>query len=276
MEIFIDSANLDEIKEVSSYRLLDGITTNPSLIKKEVERLKKQNKKINFESHLKLLLRIAKSKRVSLEVVGTTYEEMIKEAQTLYKKFHKIAKKLYIKIPVNPCLDEICTHEADGIRAIQFLSSKKIPVNCTLIFTPEQAFLAAKAGAKIVSPFVGREDDYLREMMRTEFKKEDYFPAEGIKKLGKISNDHGIVSGVDLIKKIRELFNLNTIKTEILAASIRNPQQFREVALAGADIVTMPFSVIKSLLRHHKTAKGMKQFTSDITKEYARLVRGKK
>ncbi len=272
MQIFVDSGNLEEIKEVASYGILDGVTTNPSLIKKEVEKLRKKGGKINIESYVKKILKATKGKRVSLEVIGLNYKEMIKEAFILYKKFNLVSKNVYIKIPVNPCLEESCNFEADGIKAIKYLSSKKIPINCTLIFTPEQAFLAAKAGAKIVSPFAGREDDYLREMARIKFKKEDYFPAEGIKKLGKISNDKGIVSGVDLIKKTKEFFRLNKIKTEILAASIRNSQQFREVALAGADIATMPFSVIKTLLRHHKTAEGMRQFTKDITKEYARLI----
>ena len=276
MKIFIDSGNLEEIKEVASYGILEGVTTNPSLIKKEVEKLRKNNKKVEIESYLKKLLKITKGKRVSLEVFGLNYEEIVKEALLLYKKFNPISKNVYIKIPVNPCLEEKCDFEADGIKAIRYLSKKGIPINCTLIFTPEQAFLAAKAGAKIVSPFAGREDDYLREITRIKFKKDDYFPAEGIKKLGKISNDRGIVSGVDLIKKTKELFKLNKIKTEILAASIRNPLQFREVALAGADIATMPISVIKALLRHHKTAEGMRQFTKDITKEYARILRGKK
>ncbi len=273
MQIFIDTGNLEEIKETSSLGILDGVTTNPTLIKKEVEKLKKKNKKLNIESYIKKILKITKGKKVSLEVIGKSYGDMIKEAQIIYKKFNPISKNVYIKIPVNPCLEETCNFEADGIKAIKFLSSKKIPINCTLIFTPEQAFLAAKAGAKIVSPFVGREDDYLREIARIKFKKDDYFPAEGIKKLGKISNDRGIVSGVDLIKKTKEFFKLNRIKTEILAASIRNPQQFREITLAGADIATLPYNVIKALLRHHKTAEGMRQFTKDITKEYAKLLR---
>ena len=156
------------------------------------------------------------------------------------------------------------------------LERKKIPINCTLIFTPEQAFLAAKAGAKIVSPFAGREDDYLREMTRTRFGKEDYFPAEGIKRWGKIFDDNGIVSGVDLIKKCRKIFDLNKIRSEILAASIRNARQFREVVLAGADIATMPFNVIKSLFRHYKTSEGMRIFTSDVTGEYAKIAGAKK
>lgn len=272
MKIFIDSANLEEIKEVAGYGLLDGVTTNPSLIKKEIQRVQKKDKKVNVEKYIQKILKAVKGKPVSLEVIGLNFEAMVKEGEALYKRFKKYGN-VYIKIPVNPCLEEKCDFEADGIKAIRYLSKKKIPVNCTLIFTPEQAFLAAKAGAKIVSPFAGREDDYIREIARIKFKKEDYFPAEGIKKLGKISIDKGIVSGVDLIRKTKELFKMNKIKAEILAASIRNPLQFREVALAGADIATMPFSVIKALLRHHKTAEGMKQFTKDVVKEYAGLAR---
>ncbi len=272
MKIFIDSADIDEIKQISSLGILDGVTTNPSLIKKAINNLKKQDKKINISSYIKQILKTAKGRPVSLEVIGTNFKEMIKEGLILYKKFNPIAKNVYIKIPVDPCLEKICKNEADGIKAIRFLSNKKIPVNCTLIFTPEQALLAAKAGAKIVSPFVGREDDYLREMTRIKFKKEDYFPANGIKRYKKIIKDEGIVSGIDLIKKIKEIFVKQNIKSEILAASIRNKQQFREAALAGADIATMSFNVIKSLLEHPKTIEGMKLFTKDITEEYAKLV----
>ena len=273
IKIFIDSANLEEIKEVASYGILDGITTNPSLIKKEIDNLKKQDKRIRLEFYIKQILKIARGKPVSLEVVGLDYKEMVKEALILYKKFNSISKNVYIKIPVNPCLEESCSLEADGIRAIYELSKSGIPINCTLIFTPEQALLAAKAGAKIVSPFVGREDDYLREIARIKFKKEDYFPEKGIKKLKKIFGDNGISSGVDLIKECCKIFVNYKIKSEVLAASIRSSRQFREVALAGADIATMSISVIKAILRHHKTVEGMKQFTKDITPEYARMVK---
>ena len=276
MKLFIDSADLEEIKQVADCGLLDGITTNPTLIKKALDKLKQKNKKINLEAYIKQILKTAKGKPVSLEVIGNNFEEMIKEAQILYKKFNPVAKNVYIKIPVNPCLEELCSLESDGIKAIKFLSNKNIPINCTLIFTPEQALLAAKAGAKVVSPFAGREDDYLREIARIKFEKEDYFPAKGIKKYKKILEDNGIVSGVDLIKKTKEIFLKQNMKSEILAASIRNKQQFREVVLAGADIATMPFSVIKSLLEHPKTLEGMKQFTKDVTKEYTKLVHYKK
>ncbi len=272
MEIFIDSGNLDEIKELVRDGIIEGVTTNPTLIKKEVDRLK-GNSSVNVESYLKEILRVTKGKRVSLEVSGLNYREIIKEGLILYKKFNKISKNIYIKIPIDPCLEDVCSFEADGIKAIKFLSSKNIPVNCTLIFTPEQAFLAAKAGAKIVSPFVGREDDYIREMARVNFKKEDYFPARGVKKLNKLFSDNGIISGVDLIKQCKKIFIIQNISAEILAASIRNTRQFREVTMAGADIATMPYDLIKQLLRHPKTLEGMKKFNEDVPKEYREAMR---
>ena len=273
MKLFIDTANIEEIVEVLDYGILDGVTTNPSLIKLEVDRLKSKGKKIDLESHIKDILKIVKGKPVFLEVIGLNYREMVKEALNLYKKFNTISKNIYIKIPVDPCLEKSCNFEADGIKAIKFLSLKRIPVNATLIFTPEQSLLAAKAGAKIVSQFVGREDDYLRELNKIKFNKEDYFPSKGIKIMKKIFSDNGIVSGVGLIQQTRQIFDNNKIKTEILAASIRNKIQFREVVIAGADITTMPYEVIKSLLKHHKTAEGMRQFTNNITKEYAKLAK---
>ncbi len=273
MKIFIDSADLEEIRELIKNDLIDGVTTNPSLIKKEADRLKINNEKLGLEQYLKEILKITKGKRVSLEVAGLNYNQIIKEALILYKKFNPVSKNVYIKIPVDPCLEYKCSYEADGIKAINFLSKKRIPINCTLIFTPEQAYLAAKAGANIVSPFAGREDDYLREMARIKFKKGDYFPANGIKKLNKILSDNGIISGVDLIKQCKILFSIQKIKAEILASSIRNARQFREIALVGADIATMPYDIIISLLRHHKTTEGIKQFTKDATKEYKGIIR---
>jgi transaldolase len=164
MKIFIDSADISEIKEAISYGIIDGVTTNPSLIKKAIDKKKKSKKDIDMNSYIKEIIKVSKGKPVSLEVVGTTYEEMIHEGQTLFKKFNKVAKNVYIKIPVNPCVEENCSKSSDGILAIKTLTKQGIPINCTLIFTPEQALLAAKAGAKFVSPFVGRVDDYIREM----------------------------------------------------------------------------------------------------------------
>ena len=276
MKIFIDSADIEEIKEVRNYGILEGVTTNPSLIKKAVEKIKKSGKEINMESYIREILKICKGKPVSLEVIGTDFNEMVTEGRRLFKKFNRVAKNVYIKVPVNPCLEENCSRSSDGIRAIKVLSREKIPINCTLIFTPEQALLAAKAGAKIVSPFTGREDDYIREMNRIKFNKESYFPKEGFKKGKKILEDQGIVSGVDLVEECVKIFRKSKIKTEVLAASIRNVTQFREVAEVGADIATVSFEVIKKLLNHRKTVEGMKQFVRDIVPEYAEIVRGKK
>ena len=225
--------------------------------------------------YIKEILKICKGKPVSLEVIGTDCNEMVTEGRRLFKKFNRVAKNVYIKVPVNPCLEENCSRSSDGIRAIKNLSREKIPINCTLIFTPEQALLAAKAGAKIVSPFTGREDDYIREMNRIKFNKESYFPKEGFKKGKKILEDKGIVSGVDLVEECVKIFRKSKIKTEVLAASIRNVTQFREVAEVGADIATVSFEVIKKLLEHKKTVEGMKQFVKDIVPEYAEIVRGK-
>jgi len=271
MKLFIDSADLSEIREVLSYGILDGVTTNPSLIKEAMQKHKEKN----LESHIKKILKICKGKPVSLEVVGKDYKEMIGEGENLFRKFNKISRNIYIKIPVNPCLEKKCSTSSDGIKAIKFLSQKGIPINCTLVFTPEQALLAAKAGAKIVSPFTGREDDYIREINRMKFKKDDYFPSQGFKRGKKMLEDNGIVSGVDLIKNCVEILKKQKMKTLVLAASIRNPRQFREVAEVGADIATVPFPVIKKLFEHKKTREGMKQFTKDSIKEYVKIARRK-
>ena len=268
MKIFIDSAKIDEIKEAYSWGIMDGITTNPSLMKKAVDAMGKKGKRISLESYIKKILRVAKGTPVSLEVTTTDYESMVKEGKTLFKKFNPVAKNVYIKIPVNPCMDDNCNASFDGIKAIITLSKAKIPINCTLIFTPEQALLAAKAGAKIVSPFAGREDDFIREKAHIEFEKTDYFA--GVKN----SDDEGILSGTDLIKKCVEILKIKNMKAEVLAASIRNPRQLRDVARAGADIATMPFSVLKELIEHDKTIEGMKNFTKDVVPEYAEISRG--
>ncbi len=272
MKLFIDSADIDEIKEVLSYGILDGVTTNPSLIKKAVEK----RKNVNMESYIKEILRVCKGKPVSLEVVGTHYDEMVDEGLTIYNKFNKVAKNVCIKIPVNPCLDTECSSSSEGIKAIKFLSKNKIPVNCTLIFTPEQALLASKAGAKFVSPFAGREDDYIREMNRIKFKKEDYFPKEGFKKGKKTLTDNGIISGVHLIRECVEIIKKSKLNTKVLAASIRSVRQFREVGEVGADVATVPFEVIKKLLNHKKTVEGMRKFTKDVIPEYAKVVGSKR
>ena len=159
----------------------------------------------------------------------------------------------------------------DGIRAIKELTANKIPVNCTLIFTPEQALLAAKAGAKFVSPFLGRENDFIREKNHIKFKKEDYFPFAGIKKRGRKVDDEGILSGVDLVKQIVDLFKKQKIKSEVLASSIRNPREFREIAIVGADIATVPFNVLKKIVDNPQTIEGLNKFMKEVPENYRKL-----
>ena len=267
MKIFIDSAKLEEIEEAYNSGILDGVTTNPSLIKKAVEDLKKKGSFVNMEDYIKKILKTAKNTRFSLEVTEYVYEKMVEQARSLFKMFNPVAKNVYIKIPVNPSFEGSKGREFDGLRAIRTLSEEGIPINCTLVFTPEQALLAAKAGAKIVSPFAGRVDDYLRNLNNIPFDKSDYFPAEGRDSL----NDQGIVSGIDLVRQIVEIFKKHNFKAEVLAASMRNSRQVREAALAGADIATLPFEVIKELLSHYKTREGMRNFTDDAIPEYINL-----
>lgn len=257
IKIFLDTANLSELRQAMEAGVLDGCTTNPSLIKAEVDKGMK-----DLEGHIEEICRIlGKGKPVSLEVVSTDYENMAREGEFLYKRFNPVAGNAVIKIPINPSTDG--KDNSRGLRAIRYLSSKGIPVNTTLVMTPEQALLAAKAGAKIVSPFAGRIDDYIRSRSGAKFGKEDYFPAGGTGK-----DDNGIASGVDLVKKIVDIFKTYNIKTEVLAASIRNERQAREVALAGADIATIPFSVLMKMLQHEKTLEGTIKFSQDTVQEY--------
>ncbi|MCS7181331.1 MAG: transaldolase, partial [bacterium] len=175
MKIFIDTAKIDEIQEAFSWGIIDGVTTNPSLIKSALDELKNKGEKIDIETYIKNILEIAKGFPVSLEVIGSNFEEMYKEAKILYEKFNKISNNVVIKIPINPSLGEKGNY--DGLKTIYKLSKDGIPVNVTLIMKVEQAILASKAGAKYVSPFAGRIDDYLRNKIKwNDFKKEDYYP----------------------------------------------------------------------------------------------------
>lgn len=270
IKIFLDTANILELQQAMSAGVLDGCTTNPSLIKAEVDKVKKEGLKIDLEGHIEQICRtLGKGKSVSLEVFSTDYENMVKEGEFLYKRFNPAAGNVAVKIPINPSVDG--EDNSHGIRAIKYLSSKGIPINTTLIMTPEQALLAAKAGASIVSPFAGRIDDHIRVKTGVKFGKEDYFPAGGIGK-----DDNGIVSGIDLVKKIVEIFKNYKIKTEVLAGSIRNERQAREVALAGADIATIPFSVLMKMLQHEKTLEGTIKFSQDTVQEYKNVFRNAK
>ena len=275
MKIFIDSASLDEIEEAYACGLIDGVTTNPSLIKKAVDKHKNLGENIDMAGYIKKVLLTAKGTPVSLEVIGITYEDMVREGKLLYQMFNPVADNVTIKIPINPSLDDETRMQYDGVKAIRSLSREGIPVNCTLIFTPEQALMAAKAGAAYVSPFAGRIDDYIRKLNDIPYKKTDYFPACGKKKEGCLLHDEGIVSGIDLVRVIKEIFTIYEIKTEVLAASIRNARQAREAALAGADIATLPPGVISDLLMHYKTQEGIKSFSQDTIPEYAELMKRK-
>jgi len=297
MKIFIDTADLDEIREAISWGIVDGVTTNPSLIKKAVD---KRGGKIGMEDYIKEIVKITPGP-VSLEVIGRTSEEMIREGRLLYKKFSPFGE-VAIKIPINPSMKDDEELDFEGLRAIKQLSADGIAVNVTLVMTPEQALLAAKAGAAYVSPFAGRIDDFIRTnlgMKRGEdFQKDDYFNYELFRKarerkleeamnealsireiyeskdidsILKQGQDNGVYSGVDLVDRILRIYRAYGFKTEVIAASIRNPRQVREVAELGVHIATIPFDVLKGMIKHYKTMEGMRGFMGDVVPQYRRL-----
>lgn len=270
MKLFLDSAYLSEIRRASEAGILDGVTTNPSLMKQAVEELHEtEGQQINLEQYIRNILEAAGNKPVSLEVTGHTYEEMVEEGKELHGKFNEINDNVFIKIPVNPSFGgEKRTFE--GIKAINELAEKEgIPVNATLIFSPEQALMAAKAGASFVSPFAGRINDLVREKNNWNWEKGDYFPAKGIEEG---QDDNGIKSGIDLVRECVEIIDKHNIEgTEVLAASIRNKRMLRESAIVGADIVTVPPSIVEDSLKHQKTVEGMESFTEDTVEEYAEI-----
>jgi transaldolase len=215
MKFFIDTANLDQIKEAQDLGVLDGVTTNPSLMAKEG--IKGEDKILK---HYVDICNIVAGD-VSAEVISTDYEGIIKEG----KKLAALHPQIVVKVPMIK----------DGIKAIKYFTQKSIRTNCTLIFSPGQALLAAKAGATYVSPFVGRLDD--------------------------ISTD-----GMRLIKDIRIIFDNYAYTTEILAASIRHPMHIIQCATIGADVVTCPLNAITALLKHPLTDSGLEQFLNDARK----------
>jgi len=292
MKIFVDTAKLSEIREAISWGIVDGITTNPSLIREAMEEERKRGNNTDLSSYLSEICRIAGRERpVSLEVISQDAERMVEEALFLYRKFNPIANNVVIKIPINTYTEEKkIDHE--GLVAINQLEKRGIPTNVTLIMKPEQALLAAKAGATYVSPFVGRIDDHIRKKLGIKFNKGDYFDFELIQEIFKLrlekhlemateerisdlydeertkelrcaGNDDGIVSGVECVKKIVNIFKKYNLRTKIIAASIRNSRQMRELAETGCDICTAPFSVIREMLRHPKTEEGVKKFHLD-------------
>lgn len=215
MKFFIDTANLEQIREANDLGVLDGVTTNPSLMAKEgIKGAENQRK------HYVDICNIVDGD-VSAEVISTDYEGMIKEGKELADLHPHIVVKV-------PCI-------ADGIKAIKYFTGKGIRTNCTLVFSRGQALLAAKAGATYVSPFVGRLDD--------------------------ICSD-----GIELVGKIVEMFTFYDFKTQVLAASIRNPQHIMQCIEVGADVATCPLSAIKGLLKHPLTDSGLAQFLADYKK----------
>ncbi len=211
MKFFIDTANINEIKEAAALGILDGVTTNPSLVAKEGK---------DFRKLLDEILAVVNGP-VSAEVISTDYNGILKEAHELAKIHHNIV----IKVPLIK----------EGLKAVRALSLENIKTNVTLCFSPSQALLAAKAGATYISPFVGRLDD--------------------------ISHD-----GMDLISQIVQIYKNYDYKTQVLVASIRHPLHLVDAALMGADVCTMPFSVIDKLFNHPLTDLGLEKFLSDWQK----------
>jgi transaldolase len=211
MKIFLDTANIEAIKKYNDMGLLDGITTNPSLLSKEGGDPQKTMEEI---------CRIIKGD-VSLEVVSVKYEGMMEEGRRL----RKYGDNVVVKVPMT----------AEGLKACKALTAEGIPVNVTLIFSPNQAILAAKAGAKYVSPFIGRLDD-----------------------VGK--------DGMNLIRDIKKIFPNYNFKTQILVASIRHPMHVVDAAKIGAEVVTLPPAVLEKMLQHQLTDIGLKNFLADWEK----------
>ena len=211
MKIFLDTANIESIKIFNEMGLLDGITTNPTLLSKEGGDPQKTMEEI---------VQIIKGD-VSLEVLSTEYQGMLEEGRRL----HKYGENVVVKCPMTP----------EGLRACKSLTAEGIPVNITLIFSPNQAILAAKSGAKYVSPFIGRLDD-----------------------IGK--------DGMHLIQEIKQVFSNYNFNTEILVASIRHPMHVIEAAKIGADVVTLPPAVLGKMLKHPLTDIGLKNFLADWEK----------
>jgi len=286
MKIFVDTADLDEIREAYSWGIVDGVTTNPSLIKKAVDK----RPGLSMNDYIKDIC-CSVDGPVSLEVKGIKTEQIIQEAELLYETFNHVNSNVVIKVPINTAMDD-CDPNFEGVKAIKILENRGIPVNVTLVMSAEQALIAAKAGASYVSPFLGRIDDYIRSRLNMVFEKNDYFDPlcahhsadlqceqsdeeSTIDLYDKVLHadisDNGIFSGVDLVDSIISIYRAYGFKTEIIAASVRNSRQAREVAEMGVDIATLPFGVIKDMLTHYKTMEGMQKFTEDVVPEYRAL-----
>jgi len=211
VKIFLDTANIDEIREAASWGVLDGVTTNPTLVAKSGRK---------WSEVIQDILALVDGP-ISLEVTTTQADEMIKQGRQLAKLHQNVVVKIQMT--------------TEGLKAIKALSSEGVRVNTTLIFSSNQAILAAKAGAKYVSPFIGRLDDMGQE-------------------------------GMQVIREIVEIFNHYEWDCEVLVASIRHPLHVIEAAKLGADIVTLPFDVLKKMTQHALTDVGLKRFLDDAAK----------
>ena len=273
MKLFIDSAKLSEIEKAHSCGVLDGITTNPTLIKNAMEDLKERGEALNIWEYTDRILMTSAGIPVILGVTESTCEGIANQGSALYYLFNPVAGNVYIKVPVNPSFVGEIGRDFEGIKAIKTLSAAGIPVTATFIFTPEQALMAAKAGAKIVCLHAGKLDDYILVRHGITVNATGCIPAGGLKSETGVIDDDGIVSGVDLIKTTSALFKRYNLETQIMAASIRSSRQAREVALAGADIATLPLNLIESLMTHPKTLEGMELFKQGVLQEYADLTK---
>src|SRR3954454_20530268 len=211
MKIFLDTADIEEIRTAARWGILDGVTTNPSLYAKVGG---------SYEEILQEICRIT-SGPVSAEVVAADVDGMLREGRA----FAKLAPNIVVKVPMSE----------EGLEAISRFADEGIKTNCTLIFTANQGLLAAKAGASLISPFVGRLDD--------------------------INQD-----GMIVIRELAEIFAIHEIDSEILSASIRTPLHMTQAALAGAHVATLPFKVLQQMVHHPLTEKGIVQFKGDWTK----------
>ena len=211
MKIFIDTANIEEIKKANDWGVIDGVTTNPSLVAKENR---------EFKELIQEIVSIINGP-ISVEVISTNAEGMVKEAVEL----SEWSPNLVVKIPMIP----------EGLKATKILSAKGIKTNVTIVFSVNQAILAAKAGATYVSPFIGRLDDIGHE-------------------------------GMQIVRDIVKIFNIYNFKTEVIVASIRHPLHVIEGAKAGAHVATIPFNVIEKMFRHPLTDIGLERFLEDWKK----------
>ena len=212
MKFFIDTANPGEIKKAYEMGVIDGVTTNPTLISKENR---------DFESLIQEICKIIRGLPISLEVLSLEAEGMIGEA----RKLSKMGDNIVVKIPMT----------AEGLKAIKILVSEKIKTNTTLVFSPTQALLAAKAGTTYVSPFIGRLDDISQ-------------------------------TGMELIEQIVTIFSNYNFESQVIVASIRHPIHVLEAALIGADVATIPYKVIEQLVKHPLTDIGIERFLEDWKK----------